>query len=133
MVARCLTIAASDSGGGAGIQADLRAFAAAGCYGTSVIVALTAQNTVGIAAIHEVPTAFIAAQMTAVLDDIGADAVKTGALLTAAIVETVADGSQGALFPSSSIRSQPPPPAGACSMTTRWMLWSGCCFRWRPW
>jgi hydroxymethylpyrimidine kinase/phosphomethylpyrimidine kinase len=99
VVARCLTIAASDSGGGAGIQADLRAFAAAGCYGTSVIVALTAQNTVSIAAIHEVPTAFIAAQMTAVLDDIGADAVKTGALLTAAIVETVADGLRGRHLP----------------------------------
>jgi hydroxymethylpyrimidine/phosphomethylpyrimidine kinase len=92
VVARCLTIAASDSGGGAGIQADLRAFAAAGCYGTSVIVALTAQNTLGIAGIHEVPVAFIAAQLSAVLDDIGADAVKTGALFTTAIVETVAEG-----------------------------------------
>ena len=65
MVPRCLTIAASDSGGGAGIQADLRAFAAAGCYGTSVIVALTAQNTLGITGIHEVPAAFIAAARSA--------------------------------------------------------------------
>ena len=99
MVARCLTIAASDSGGGAGIQADLRAFAAAGCYGTSVIVALTAQNTLGIAAIHEVPAAFIAAQLSAVLDDIGADAVKTGALFTTAIVETVAEGLRNRTLP----------------------------------
>jgi hydroxymethylpyrimidine/phosphomethylpyrimidine kinase len=99
VVARCLTIAASDSGGGAGIQADLRAFAAAGCYGTSVIVALTAQNTLGVVDIHEVPPAFIAAQLTAVLDDIGADAVKTGALISAAIVETVAEGLQGRGLP----------------------------------
>ena len=84
---RCLTIAASDSGGGAGVQADLKAFAAAGCYGTSAIVALTAQNTVAITAVHEVPAEFITAQLLAVFDDIGVDAAKTGALLSAAAIE----------------------------------------------
>src|SRR5215211_7129429 len=64
-VPRCLTIAGSDSGGGAGIQADLKAFAAAGCYGTSAIVALTAQNTVGVRAVHEVPPDFATAQLDA--------------------------------------------------------------------
>ncbi|MBJ7595390.1 MAG: bifunctional hydroxymethylpyrimidine kinase/phosphomethylpyrimidine kinase [Candidatus Dormibacteraeota bacterium] len=88
--ARALTIASSDSGGGAGIQADLRAFAAAGCHGASVIVALTAQNTREVTAIHAVPTDFITAQVDAVFDDIGADAVKTGMLLSAEIIEAVA-------------------------------------------
>ncbi len=88
--ARALTIASSDSGGGAGIQADLRAFAAAGCHGASVIVALTAQNTREVTAIHAVPTDFITAQVDAVFDDIGADAVKTGMLLSAEIIEVVA-------------------------------------------
>jgi hydroxymethylpyrimidine/phosphomethylpyrimidine kinase len=90
-VPRCLSIATSDSSGGAGIQADLKAFAAAGCYGASVVVALTAQNTTGVTAVHEVPAAFIRAQLDAVLDDIGADAVKTGALVSEAAVTTVAD------------------------------------------
>src|SRR5581483_3962784 len=90
-VPRCLTIAGSDSGGGAGIQADLKAFAAAGCYGTSAIVALTAQNTVGVDAVLEVPPEFVRAQLEAVFSDIGVDATKTGMLFSAAIVETVAD------------------------------------------
>jgi hydroxymethylpyrimidine/phosphomethylpyrimidine kinase len=88
--ARALTIASSDSGGGAGIQADLRAFAAAGCHGASVVVALTAQNTTAVTGMHAVPVDFIAAQLDAVLDDIGADAVKTGMLLSAEIIEVVA-------------------------------------------
>jgi hydroxymethylpyrimidine/phosphomethylpyrimidine kinase len=88
--ARVLSIASSDSGGGAGIQADLRAFAAAGCHGSTVIVALTAQNTREVSAIHAVPSDFIAAQMDAVFDDIGVDAAKTGMLLSAQIIETVA-------------------------------------------
>jgi hydroxymethylpyrimidine/phosphomethylpyrimidine kinase len=88
--ARALTIASSDSGGGAGIQADLRAFAAAGCHGSSVIVALTAQNTSAVTAIHAVPTDFITAQVDAVFADIGADAIKTGMLLSAEIIEVVA-------------------------------------------
>jgi hydroxymethylpyrimidine/phosphomethylpyrimidine kinase len=87
---RCLTIAGSDSGGGAGIQADLKAFAAAGCHGMSAIVALTAQNTVGVSAVHEVPRAFVLAQLEAVFDDLGVDAAKTGMLLAAPVIETVA-------------------------------------------
>jgi hydroxymethylpyrimidine/phosphomethylpyrimidine kinase len=86
-----LTIAGSDSGGGAGIQADLKAFAAAGCYGTSAIVALTAQNTLGVTAVHEVPADFVRAQLDAIFDDIGVDAAKTGMLFTRELIETVAD------------------------------------------
>jgi hydroxymethylpyrimidine/phosphomethylpyrimidine kinase len=88
---RALTIATSDSGGGAGIQADLKAFAAAGAYGMSVLVALTAQNTVGVTAIHELPPAFVHAQLDAVFDDIGVDAAKTGMLFSRTLIETVAD------------------------------------------
>jgi len=86
-----LTIATSDSGGGAGIQADLKAFAAAGCHGMSALVALTAQNTVGVTAIHELPPEFVNAQLEAVFDDIGVDAAKTGMLFSARLIETVAD------------------------------------------
>ena len=88
---RVLTIAGSDSGGGAGIQADLKTFAAIGVYGASAITAITAQNTVGVRAIHEVPVDVVAAQIDAVLEDIGADAAKTGMLSSAAIIEAVAD------------------------------------------
>src|SRR5215475_12933827 len=98
-VPRCLTIAGSDSGGAAGIQADLKAFAAAGCHGTSAIVALTAQNTVGVADVLEVPPGFVRAQLEAVFDDIGVDAVKTGMLFSAAIVEAVADFLAGRSVP----------------------------------
>jgi hydroxymethylpyrimidine/phosphomethylpyrimidine kinase len=86
-----LTIAGSDSGGGAGIQADLKAFAAAGCHGMSAIVALTAQNTTGVTAVHEVPPDFVRAQLEAVFDDLGVDAAKTGMLFSAPLIETVAD------------------------------------------
>ena len=91
MVPRCLTIATSDSGGGAGIQADLKAFARLGCHGMSAIVALTAQNTTAVTAVHEAPPEFIRAQLDALFDDIGADAAKTGMLFSAPIIETVAD------------------------------------------
>ncbi len=91
MTPRCLTIATSDSGGGAGIQADLKAFAAAGCHGMSALVALTAQNTVGVTAIHELPPEFVTAQLEAVFDDIGVEAAKTGMLFSARLIETVAD------------------------------------------
>ena len=91
MVPRCLTIAGSDSGGGAGVQADLKAFAAAGCYGMSAIVALTAQNTVGVTAVHEAPPEFVRAQLEAVFSDLGVDAAKTGMLFSRASIETVAD------------------------------------------
>jgi hydroxymethylpyrimidine/phosphomethylpyrimidine kinase len=90
-IPRCLTIAGSDSGGGAGIQADLRAFAAAGCFGTSAIVALTAQNTLGVTAVQELPPGFVRAQLAAVFDDIGVDAAKTGMLFSRELIETVAD------------------------------------------
>jgi hydroxymethylpyrimidine/phosphomethylpyrimidine kinase len=90
MVPRALTIATSDSGGGAGVQADLKAFAAAGAFGTSVLVALTAQNTLGVTAIHELPPAFVVEQLDAVFGDIGVDAAKTGMLFSRALIETVA-------------------------------------------
>jgi hydroxymethylpyrimidine/phosphomethylpyrimidine kinase len=90
-VPRCLTIAGSDSGGAAGIQADLKAFAAAGCHGMTAIVALTAQNTVGVTDVLEVPAEFVRAQLDAVSSDIGVDAAKTGMLFSAPIAETVAD------------------------------------------
>src|SRR5438067_8449772 len=90
-VPRALTIATSDSGGGAGVQADLKAFASAGAHGSSVLVALTAQNTVGVTAIHELPPEFVRAQLDAVFDDIGVDAAKTGMLFSRTLIETVAD------------------------------------------
>ncbi|TML12398.1 MAG: bifunctional hydroxymethylpyrimidine kinase/phosphomethylpyrimidine kinase [Actinobacteria bacterium] len=89
-VPRCLTIAGSDSGGGAGIQADLKAFAAAGCFGTSAIVALTAQNTLGVTAVQELPTGFVDAQLDAVFSDIGVDSAKTGMLFSREVIETAA-------------------------------------------
>ena len=91
IVPRALTIATSDSGGGAGIQADLKAFAAAGVYGTSALVALTAQNTTSVTAVHELPPDFIRAQLDAIFDDIGVDAAKTGMLFSRTIIETVAE------------------------------------------
>ncbi|MEM7537696.1 MAG: bifunctional hydroxymethylpyrimidine kinase/phosphomethylpyrimidine kinase [Chloroflexota bacterium] len=88
---RALTIAGSDSGGGAGIQADLKTFSALGCYGMSVLTALTAQNTVAVTDIHPVPPPFIAAQIDAVLTDIGVDAVKIGMLHSPDVIETVTE------------------------------------------
>lgn len=90
-VAKALTVATSDSGGGAGIQADLKAFAAAGVFGMSAVVALTAQNTIEVAAIHELPSEFVIAQLDAVFHDIGVDAAKSGMLFSARLIETVAD------------------------------------------
>ena len=88
---KVLTIAGSDSGGGAGIQADLKTFAAIGCYGTSVITALTAQNTLGVTAIHALPPSFAIEQMAAVFTDIGADAVKIGMLYSAELIEAISE------------------------------------------
>lgn len=87
-----LTIAGSDSGGGAGIQADLKTFSALGVYGASVLTALTAQNTCGVSAIHDVPTNFIRAQMDAVFSDLAVNAVKIGMLSQPDVIETVANG-----------------------------------------
>lgn len=86
-----MTIAGSDSGGGAGIQADLKTFMMLGVYGTSAITALTAQNTMGVEGVHEVPSAFVRQQIDVVVSDIGLDAAKTGMLASAAIIEAVAE------------------------------------------
>src|SRR6185437_5008926 len=88
---RVLIVAGSDSGGGAGIQADLRTVSALGGFGMTAITALTAQNTLGVHGIHPVPPDFVVRQMRVVLDDIGADAIKIGMLGTADIVDAVAD------------------------------------------
>ena len=89
-IPKALTVAGSDSGGGAGIQADLRTFAALGVYGMSAVTALTAQNTVAVRGIFEIPPEFVAAQIRAVMEDIGADAVKTGMLVGAPVISRVA-------------------------------------------
>lgn len=87
---RVLTIAGSDSGGGAGIQADIKTISAMGCYAASAITAVTVQNTIGVQAVHAVPTDILEGQIDAVLDDIGADAVKIGMLHSSEVVELVA-------------------------------------------
>ena len=87
-----LTVAGSDSGGGAGIQADLKTFAAFGVYGLTVITAVTAQNTLGVRAVQEIDPAVIASQLDAVAEDFSIGALKTGMLSSAAIIEAVADG-----------------------------------------
>ena len=92
MTAIAVTIAGSDSSGGAGIQADLRTFAALGVHGASVLAALTAQNTKGVTAIHDVPADFIAAQIDAVFSDLDVGAAKTGMLSQAVAIEAVAKG-----------------------------------------
>ena len=88
---KVLTIAGSDSGGGAGIQADLKTISANHCYGMSVITALTAQNTLGVYGIHPVPVSFVEKQLEAVLTDIGADAIKIGMLFSPKLIQTVAE------------------------------------------
>jgi hydroxymethylpyrimidine/phosphomethylpyrimidine kinase len=99
VITRVLTIASSDSGGGAGIQADLKAFARCGAHGMSAIVALTAQNTLGVTAIEQLPPGFVREQIRAVLDDIGAGAAKTGMLFSSAIIAAVADELAGRDLP----------------------------------
>ena len=89
--ARAMTIAGSDSGGGAGIQADLKTFAAMGVYGTSILTAITAQNTQTVTEVVDMPDSIIRSQIDAVIEDIGADAVKTGMLSGAGIIEIVAE------------------------------------------
>ena len=92
MTAIALTIAGSDSGGGAGIQADIKTFSALGVYGASVITALTAQNTMRVEAVHVVPPDFVLAQMRAVAADLRVDAIKIGMLATVPVIEAVAEG-----------------------------------------
>ena len=99
-VARAMTIAGSDSGGGAGIQADLKTFAALGVYGTSVITAVTAQNTLSVDGIAEIPADMVAAQIDTVMSDIGTDAVKTGMLAHSGIIDAVADRIQALGMPN---------------------------------
>jgi hydroxymethylpyrimidine/phosphomethylpyrimidine kinase len=91
MRGRVLVIAGSDSGGGAGIQADIKTITTLGAYAATAITALTAQNTLGVHAVHMVPPAFVARQIDVILDDVGADVVKTGMLGDAATVEVVCD------------------------------------------
>jgi hydroxymethylpyrimidine/phosphomethylpyrimidine kinase len=91
LIPRALTIATSDSGGGAGIQADLKAFAAAGVHGMSALVALTAQNTKAVTAVHELPPEFVREQLEAIWDDLGVDAAKTGMLFSKQLIDAVAD------------------------------------------
>ena len=91
MIPKILIIAGSDSGGGAGIQADIKTITMLGGYAATAITALTAQNTLGVFGIHEVPPAFIRQQIECVLSDIGADSIKTGMLLNAEVIHTVAD------------------------------------------
>src|SRR3989449_10032154 len=94
-VLRVLSIAGSDSGGGAGIQADLKAFARCGVHGMSAIVALTAQNTVGVSAIHECPPEFVTAQIESVFADLPPHGIKTGMLFSAAIISAVVRALRG--------------------------------------
>ncbi|MPZ17750.1 MAG: bifunctional hydroxymethylpyrimidine kinase/phosphomethylpyrimidine kinase [Luteitalea sp.] len=96
---KALTIAGSDSGGGAGIQADLKTFAAHGVFGTTAITAITAQNTRGVTAMQALPADLVTAQIEAVVEDIGVDAVKTGMLATAAIVSAVAAAAEALELP----------------------------------
>ena len=95
-----MTIAGSDSGGGAGIQADLKTFAALGVYGTSVITAVTAQNTLSVDGITEIPAEMVSAQINTVMCDIGTDAVKTGMLAHRGIIEAVADRIEALQMPN---------------------------------
>ncbi|MEO0912799.1 MAG: bifunctional hydroxymethylpyrimidine kinase/phosphomethylpyrimidine kinase, partial [Pseudomonadota bacterium] len=90
-----LTIAGSDSGGGAGLQADLKAFSALGVYGASVVTAVTAQNTTAVTAVHEVPAAIVSAQIAAVLEDLDVRAIKIGMLFSPDIIEAVARALEG--------------------------------------
>ena len=94
MTAIAVTIAGSDSGGGAGIQADLKTFSALGVYGATIITAVTAQNTMGVQGIHDVPSAFVAQQIDSVFSDLEVRAVKIGMLSQPAVIEAVADGLQ---------------------------------------
>ena len=92
---RVLTIAGSDPSGGAGIQADLKTFSACGCFGTSAIVAVVDENTIGVTGVHPIPVDFVAGQIRSVLDDIGADAIKIGMLHSSELIRAVKDTLSG--------------------------------------
>ena len=94
--ARVMTIAGSDSGGGAGIQADLRTFAMLGVHGCVTVVAVTVQNSVGVKGFHEIPLDVVSGQMQAVVDDIGIQAAKTGMLASSEIIDTMSTSDRGA-------------------------------------
>ena len=121
-IARALTIAGSDSGGGAGIQADLKTFTAFGVFGMSALTAVTAQNTVGVFGVEELPLSFIAAQIDAVMQDIGADAAKTGMLSSASITRIVADRFRGCCVAASE-----PAPGSAWRCRSRRRIWPRHC------
>ncbi len=99
MTGRVLIIAGSDSGGGAGIQADIKTVTALGGYAMTAVTAITVQNTLGVTGVHEIPTDVVAAQIKAVLDDIGADVIKTGMLASVPIIEAVAGALKGRGIP----------------------------------
>ena len=112
-----LTIAGSDSSGGAGIQADLKTFAALGVFGASVITALTAQNTKGVTGIHDVPPEFVTAQIDAVFSDLNVGAVKIGMLSNAAIIAAVA--SSGRRVAQTSSSAPPARSSARCASASR--------------
>lgn len=95
MEGRVLVVAGSDSGGGAGLQADIKTVTALGGYAATAVTALTAQNTVGVQEIHDIPAAFVTSQMGCILSDIGADCIKTGMLHTREVIDTVVDFYEG--------------------------------------
>ena len=110
LIPKALTIAGSDSGGGAGIQADLKTFSAFRVFGMSVITAVTAQNSLGVQGVENLSPAFVAQQLRSVLDDFGTDAAKCGMLSTAAIIEAVA-GTLAELVAFSERAQVPSPPS----------------------
>src|SRR2546422_3993643 len=109
-IPKALTIAGSDSGGGAGIQADLKTFSAYRVFGLSVITAVTAQNSVGVQGVENLSPAFVAQQLRSVLEDFGVDAAKCGMLSVAPIIEAVAGGVGGQPPPKPRLRSRHVPP-----------------------
>ncbi len=131
-IPRALTIATSDSGGGAGIQADLKAFAAAGVFGTSALVALTAQNTTAVTAIHELTPEFVVAQLDAIFSDIGVDAAKTGMLFSRRLIETVAGYLEAHPVPLVVDPVMVASSGRCCSRPTRWRCSSSGCSRLQP-
>ena len=134
---RVMTIAGSDSGGGAGIQADMRTFAMLGVHGCVAVTAVTVQNSMGVKGFHEIPVDVVAGQIEAVASDIGIQAAKTGMLASSEIIEAIADTwrDDGLPAPSRwwSTRSARPCTAIRCCTRRRWIRFAPNCFRWPPW